>query len=405
MIAPSEALAAVIATVGAPIGETELVPLVSSTGRVTAAKVRAAYPVPRFDHAAVDGYGLDAAAYCGRRLNVMSSVAAGQDAGAALSIGSAVRLCTGAPIPGGVTAVVMHETCRLLDGALVVDGAVADGLNVRRRGEDIACGDVLVKPGTLMGANQVAALAAAGITHISVARALRVAVLSTGNELRPLGSQLAPFETYDANRPMLMACLQKPWIEVVDGGILSDDRILLADALAALSLQVDVIIGSGGAGGSEADHIAHAVEIAGGAARSLRIAQRPGKPLVIGCLNDVPVLGLPGNTAAAMVNFTLYGEPLLSARTGLRHQSPISEMAVLNARVDHPAGRTDYLPASICRDTSDRPLVVEPLRGSGPASLYALLQADGIVEVPPTEGIVEAGRQVSFHRFHRIFAG
>ena len=383
----------------------ETLPVFLLSGRMAAGPVRSPTALPRFDHSAVDGYGIPddrLATDVLRRFEVASFVAAGDAAAPPLVSGKAVKLATGAPVSSGVAAVVMQERCRVTGGDVLVEGTVERGENIRRRGEDIVVGANLIEPGVLLDARHVALLTAAGVGQVEVVRRLRVAVLSTGNELQPLGEGAAPHEVYDANRPMLMALLRLPWIELVDAGIVGDNTAVLAKAFRELAGNVDAVISSGGVGGSQTDHIAAALLAAGGRSRPLRIAQRPGKPLVIGSIGETPFLGLPGSTVAALVNFCLYGLPMLAARAGANPAWSPGQAAVSRSAIGHPAGRTDFLPARIVGSHQDGRPVLERL-GQGAAALPPLLAADGLMEVGGEGGDVPAGGGVVFHPFTTRF--
>jgi len=353
----------------------------------------------------VDGYGIPAEGLAGDgppRFALTSFVAAGSAAAPPLGRGQAVKLATGAPVSAGVAAVVMQEYCRVAGAEVFVDGRIMPGANIRRRGEDVAAGTLLVEPGTMLDARHVGLLAAAGIKSIDVMRPVRVAVLSTGNELRPAGASAAPHELYDANRPMLMALLRRPWIELIDAGIVGDAVAQLAAKFGSLTGRVDAMISSGGVGGSQTDHVAAALVAAGGTAHPLRIAQRPGKPLVRGALGDIAVLGLPGNTAAAMIDICLYGLPMLMARAGAIPTWPEGQTAVARYAIGHAAGRTDFAPARLVGRTEDGNPVVERLVESA-TGLMPLAAADGLLEVDGARGDVAAGDVVIFHPFGSRF--
>jgi molybdopterin molybdotransferase len=388
-----------------PVRQREAVPLSCAVGRMAAAPVRSPRVLPPFDHSAVDGYGISddrLAADVSRRLELTSFVAAGNAAAPPLPPGKALKLATGAPVSAGVAAVVMQEHCRVVGGEVFVDGPIAEGANIRRRGEDVELGALLVEAGVLLDARHIAMFAAVGMDTIDVTRRLRVAVLSTGDELRHQGASVAPHEIYDANRPMLMALLHRPWIELIDAGIVRDNATDLASTFRKLAGTVDAVISSGGVGGSQTDHIAAALVAAGGTARPLRVAQRPGKPLVTGTLDGAPFLGLPGNTVAALVDLCLYGLPMLAARAGTIPAWPSGQAAVAQSAVRHAGGRTDFAPATIVGRTSDGRSIIEP-SGRSISGLVPLLAADGLMEIGEERGDVPAGGPVTFHPFRTRF--
>lgn len=389
----------------APVGQAETLPPTFAAGRIAAARVLAPQALPRFDSSAVDGFGIPddrLADDVSRRFELTSFVAAGDAAAAPLMPGKAMKLATGAPVSAGVAAVVMQERCRVSGNVVLVEGRIARDANIRRRGEDLVAGASLVEPGLLLDARHVALLAAVGVAQVKVVRRLRVAVLSTGNELRPPGESAAPHEIYDANRPMLMALLRLPWLDVIDAGIVGDNTAALAKAFRELAGSVDAIISSGGVGGSQTDHIAAAIVAAGGTARPLRMAQRPGKPLVTGSLGAAAVVGLPGSTVAAWINLCLYGLPMLAARAGAIPIWPLGQAAVARSSVSHAPERMDFVPAKIVGRHADGHLLVEQL-GLGAAGLVPLLAADGLMEIGAERGNVPAGDYVVFHPFKARF--
>lgn len=396
----------IVAGVGAVAG-TELLPPAAALGRVAAEDVRTAVSLPPFDHSAVDGYGLRAAdaAREWSRLRLAGRVRAGAaGTGRATGPGEAVRLLTGAAVPPGIAAVVFEERCRLSDGTVAVAGPVPLGANIRREGEDVARGEVVVDAGTVLDARHLALLAAAGVARARVARRVRVAVLSNGDELREPGESLDPGTIHDSNRPMLLALLARPWVEPIDAGLHRDDRDALAGTLDAAAAGADAVVCSGGASGSDADHVLAAIRARGGEACGVRLALKPGKPLVAGRLRGTPILGLPGNPVAAMVNFLLFGRPLLLALAGAAAARPAGEAAVAAEPMSHAAGRREFLPARVVGREPDGRARLAKLGRGGSARLRPLALADGLAEVAPDRAEVAAGDALRFHAFAAAFA-
>jgi molybdopterin molybdotransferase len=390
-----------------PIASVEAAELLGLCGRIAAAAPSALRSLPAFDVSAVDGYAVGNPINEDElplRLSLGRRVAAGDPGHEQLAAGSAVPLATGAAVPGGVAAVVMREHCREEGGQVLVGSAVARGANIRRRGEDVAIGDALFGSGTILDARHIALLAAAGHTSLSIFSRLRVGVVSTGNELRPPGAVVEAQHIYDANGPMLAAFLAAPWVELVDGGIVPDDRSALAARLRLLLAQCDFILLSGGAAGSDTDHSAEAIKEVCGDVKMLRIAQRPGKPMLLGSAEGVPILGLPGNTTAALVDFLLYARPMLLARAGARPQRPQAEPGVALSPIPHAPQRTDFVPVRIAgRSETGLPLL-EPLARAGHAQLRPFVLADGIAELPAGLGDVLPGAPLVYHPFAAPFA-
>jgi len=384
-----------------PVRGEETVPLALSLGRVAAHDIIATSPLPRFDHAAMDGFGLsdgDLGRPAPFDLPVVGRVLAGGVASSGLVTGGAVRLLTGAPVPAGVDAVIPEEACVSRGGNVRILKEIALGANIRRRGEDVSEGVAIVAGDTLIDARHMAILAASGVSSVRVRRRVRVALLSIGDELRPPATELAPGQIYDANRPMLTPLLAAT-ADVVDLGLQKDHRRELADLLHGIAQEVDIIVSSAGVSGSDADHVAAAVGDAGGEARTFKVALKPGKPLLAGCVGSIPIIGLPGNPVAALVNFMLFARPLLNARNGIKAQRPRGQAAFVVEPIAHKQGRTEFVPARRTGHGRDGGAEVTALRPAGSARLHPLVLADGLIEIAPERGGVSAGETVEFHTF------
>jgi molybdopterin molybdotransferase len=403
LVPVDEAFAAIAGAAVAVAGDDRL-PVAAAAGRVVTKDVRTAMPLPPFDHSAVDGYGLNAADLerpPPHRLRLVGRIAAGGPLAAAeVGPGEALRLFTGAPVPASVAAVVMEERCRAEPGQVVLSVPVADGANIRRKGEDVAPGSTIVEGGSLLDARHVAILAAAGVAEVAVRRRVKVALLSTGDELKSPGAPLEPGTIYDSNRPMLEALLARPWIDLAASRTVEDREDSLAMTWKQLAGEVDVILSSGGAAGSDTDHMARAIAGAGGMATPFRLALRPGKPIVLGRIGAAAVLGLPGNPVAAMVNFLLFGRALCIGRAGVIARRPRGQPAIAAAPIAHARGRTELAPARIVDLDDDGRPQVERLGRGGSARLRPLVLADGFVEIASEAGDLGPGDPVAFHPFH-----
>jgi molybdopterin molybdotransferase len=399
---PIEAALASVLARAHPVAGTEWLAPLKARGRVAAAVARSAVPLPPFDQSAVDGYGFhEAGSASGRPSRVASRIEAGRAGPASIKPGEAVRLFTGAAVPTGVAAVVKEEDCVVTGGRVRAAAPVEAGANIRWQGEDIPAGAAVIEPGTVLDARHVALLAAAGCAEVEVVRPLRVMVMSTGSELCPPDRPLSFGQIYDSNRPMLLAMLDRPWIDAVDGGPFRDSVQALAAAIGDAAGDADVIFSTGGASASETDHIAEAIRLAGGAAESLSIAVKPGKPVVIGRVGTTAVLGLPGNPVAAMVGFLLFGRPLARACVGVAGVRPRGHRAVAARTIRHARGRTEFIPVRIAAAPSAGGLIaVEQAGRSGSARLAPLAAADGLAEIPAGSGDVAEGAFVTFHPFH-----
>lgn len=382
----------------------ETLPIGQCCGRVTASSTLSAIPLPRFDHSAVDGFGIGVEALdctAGTSVHVIDRVAAGARAPSGrLAAGSSIFLSTGAPIPFGVEAVVMEEKT-VPDGSMVhLPACIAPGANIRRAGEDVPAGSVVVPIDVMLDSRHLAILAASGHSHVQVRRRIRIAILSTGDELASAGAALDETQIYDVNGPMLTALASQPWADVVETGHVRDDGALLAARYADLATRVDMIVSSGGAAGSQTDHAARSIVSAGGEARALRVALRPGKPIVIGRIGKCVVVALPGNPVAALVNFLLFGRTAAMSLSGIGMRRPIGQPAIAAADMYAASGRTEFAPAKIVGYAENGLPVLNRLGRGGSARLNPLVIADGLAEIPPPG----ADTFLKFHAFSSAFS-
>ena len=220
-----------------------------------------------------------------------------------LQDGCAFRILTGAPIPAGADAVVAQEDVRREGDRIVLSRAPRAGDNIRRRGEDVRPGDSLIEAGTEMGPLQAGVAAACGYPGVRVFRRLRVAMFTTGSELRQPGENIQPGEIYDANRFILRGLLAKPWIEIVDLGSYVDKPSRLRTVFQTAAARADVIVSAGGISVGDEDHVVDAFQRCGGRLWVRKVAIKPGKPLVLGKMADATYIGLPGNPGALFTTF------------------------------------------------------------------------------------------------------
>ncbi|WP_425953703.1 gephyrin-like molybdotransferase Glp [Xylanimonas sp. McL0601] len=381
---------------------------VEAPGLVLAADVVAAAPVPAFDHAAVDGYALRSADLPPREsvsLRVVGGVAAGQTASRALSAGEAARVMTGAPLPPGADVVVPVEhtsTGRFVPGRDGAENAVTLARprkdNIRRRGEDVAAGLVLATAGDDVTPALVAAAAAAGVRDLAVHRRPRVAVISTGSELRPAGAAPGPAGVVDSNSLMLAAIVRRAGGVPVRRGGVPDDAASLRAALDDVVGEVDLIVTTGGVSAGAWDVVRQVLTEGGTAtdADLTGVAMRPGRPQALAAWRDVPWVALPGTPTAAFVAAHLFVLPAVDRLRGARRPGlPRTRLRAVagpwgsgkQRSEPEPHGpatprtprtpRTHVVPVRVARDG------VAPAVGAvGGHSLVALLGADGLALAP-----------------------
>lgn len=380
------------------VDETETLPLASSACRVLATAVHAPRPLPVFDNAAMDGYAVAVGA-AGSTFEVVGRTAAGDPEALPLQPGEAVRIFTGAPLPAGATAVLMQEHATRDGDRLVATKPLNAGENIRRAGEDAPAGSILVPPGTVIDARHIALFGAAGVDRVEVNRKVRVAVVSTGSELKEPGLELHPGSIYDANRRMLLAALCGPRVEMTDAGILPDRPDILSEFVSGAEGRFDVLVTSGGTSSGEEDHLAHAIQKAGGTVKQARLALKPGRPALIAAKGALRIAGLPGNPVAALVTALIFARPLIEATAG-SSASPLRRQAAL-AEFEHKRerGRLEFLPARIIGEDPSGLLRVERLSRGGSARLTPLAAADGFAIIAEETGTVRPGDRLEFWPF------
>ncbi|GLK66864.1 molybdopterin molybdotransferase MoeA [Hansschlegelia plantiphila] len=379
-----------------PVGE-EIVGLAKLAGRISSGPVVSPTPLPPFDHSAMDGFAL---ADLGREHVVRARLAAGAPGGGApLNPGEAARILTGAPLPPGAVTVVMQERAERSGDHIRLRATPEPGANIRRRGEDVCVGEVIVPAGVRLDARHIAILAAAGVAEARVRRRVVIGLLSTGDELLRAGEALRPGKIHDANRPMLAAILDRPSHEVVDLGVAPDDPEALRRLLLDAAARCDAIVTSGATSVGDEDHLAAAVLAGGGRLELARVALKPGKPVVAGRLGRAALIGLPGNPFAALVAHMLIGRVALERLAGLspRPFRPLPAAAGFSQK--GPGTRTEFAPAAL-RGVDERGVLrVEKLGRGGSARLAPLIAADGLAVIPAGRDEVKPGDAIGFLPF------
>lgn len=378
---------------------TETVLVFAAVGRTLAEPVSARLAMPPFTQSAMDGYALAAGngIPSGSRLDVVDRIAAGS-VGRRLAEGEASRLFTGAPLPDGTDAVIMQEHVEREGNAITLRRPIRAGDNVRYRGEDIEPLEPLLFAGDRLDARHIALLAAQGIESVDVRARARVAVISTGDELRQPGAGLDAAAIYDSNRPMLLALIAQAGLTAIDGGWVPDDSPQLSARMLEMAAGADLVITSGGASVGEEDHALTALFRAGGQGETLKIALKPGKPAVVGSIGASAYLGLPGNPVSSLVSWLILGHAMVSALEGRPLRQRLRCPMTSRSRFDRRAGRAEFVPARLVEDGG-----IEILGRGGSARLRPLVQADGLAEIAADNAGVQPGDTVLFHPFRDGF--
>ncbi|RWB56113.1 gephyrin-like molybdotransferase Glp [Mesorhizobium sp.] len=374
----------------------ESVPLADAAGRVLAEPVVALRTQPPFEASAMDGYAVRSAdvASAPARLSVIGVAPAGRGFTGSVGDGEAVRIFTGAPLPEGADTVVIQENVRAPGGGdIEVMEPTAQGRNVRRRGLDFGQGDMLLERGRLLDPAALSLAASANHPNLDVVRQPLVAIIATGDELLPPGSELGPDQIISSNAYGVIATAQSVGARALDLGIAADRH----DAIAALvkkavAAGADVLVTLGGASVGDHDLIHDVLTGEGMKLDFWKIAMRPGKPLMFGRLGNIRCIGLPGNPVASLVCSQLFLKPLL-ARLGGRLYRPDIRTARLGAAMHANDLRQDYVRATVREDAAT--LVATPFGIQDSSMLRMLADANGLIVREPFAPAAEAGAECS----------
>jgi len=392
LIPLDDALASLLAQM-TPLAGTETVATADARGRVLAADLVSPVDVPPEDNSAMDGYALrfaDAAS----TLPVTQRIPAGS-VPAPLPAGEAARIFTGAQVPPGADTVVMQEFTELVDGQLRVTEPIKPGQHVRRRGEDVRTGAVVLPAGTRLDAVSLGLAATAGAAQLTVTRRPRVALFSTGDELVMPGEPLPPGAIYNSNRFTLRALLEGLGCEVVDLGIVPDNLDATRVALREAAFKADVILTSGGVSVGEEDHLRPAVQ-AEGRLDLWAIAIKPGKPFAYGRVGEAHFIGLPGNPVSSLVTFLLLVRPALLKLQGASRLAPRGYRIAAGFDWPKPDKRREFLRVRLDEENG---LALFGNQSSG--VLTSAFWADGLLDNPAGQAFAK-GDVVRFVPFSEL---
>lgn len=383
-----------------PIPEIEKVSLNDALGRVTATALTAPVDVPPCDNSAMDGYAIrceDLSQQGTTTLPITQRIAAG-DTSQPLALGSAARIFTGAPIPSGADAVVPQEQCTAKLDQVTISVTVHRGQHIRSAGEDIARGNTFLEAGCRISPQTMGVIAANGIASLRLVRRLKVALLSTGNELLEPGESPRNGKLYNSNHFTLTGLLQALGCETIDCGTVRDDLSATIAILDNAASQADLIVSSGGVSVGEEDHVRNAIERLG-KLTLWRLNIKPGKPLAFGRIHNTPFFGLPGNPVSLFVTFVLFTRPFIMRMQGITAIEPLTLKA--RARFSHPkkGSRQEYLRSRI--STTEDGIAVTTFGKQGSGVLSSTLWADSLTIIPP-QAIIEPGDLVDVIPFSEL---
>jgi len=401
-VTPDEALARILRNVDALDAVDR--PIRDALDHVLAEDVTAPIHLPSYDNSAMDGYAVRSADLTGpRELIVVGDVRAGYVAHEEVRPGTAIRIMTGAAIPRGADAVIQYEKTRACGAdddqsgplsimpptSIRIESRIEPGTNIRRAGEDIRSGSLLMTRGQQVGPSEVAVLAAIGRSHVRVVPRPVIAVLSTGDELVEPGLSLGPGQIFNSNGFALGALVARAGGELLTGVAVPDSLPELRARMAELLEVADLVVTSGGASGGAYDIVGQLASREG-MVESLAVRMKPGKPLAIGWLNrpprsptngqGVPFIGLPGNPVAAMVAFELFARPTILRLRGIADLDAPTVTAIAEEDFSHHGDRVSYVRVSLQWTGEIFAATSVGLHRSG--ALSSLLSADGLAEIP-----------------------
>jgi len=392
----------------------ETVPILNARARILAEDITSSINVPPADNSAMDGYAFNAADLATSSSNsfkVSQRICAG-DAGKPLEKSTIARIFTGAPIPEGADTVVMQENCELHDDKLIIKSMPNANANVRKAGEDIRKGDVILKAGHKLRAQDLGLAASVGVSELSVNRRLKVAIFFTGDELREPGQTLGPGQIYNSNRFTLNGLLESLNCDVVDLGIIEDNLAATKQALIEASEKADLVMTSGGVSVGEEDHIRKALED-NGELGLWRVNIKPGKPFVFGEIHtaisenntsgNTPFIGLPGNPVSVFATFCIFARPYIIKKQGSNEKAPKSFMVESDFEISKIEKRNEYMRARIVYDVSGKASIsLYPNQGSG--VLTSASWGNGFAFIP-AETLVKKGDLIQFTPFSELSIG
>jgi molybdopterin molybdotransferase len=383
----------------------ESIPLHLSRGRILAEDVRAPIPLPMFTNSSMDGFAVISDDLIGASkerpvsLSVIADLPAGTGELPLMKSGRAMRIMTGAPIPPGCDAVVPVEDTNIkswrpeakIAPTILIFRQINPGENLRRQGEDVKPGEMVLKKGAALRSQEVGFLSMFGVSEIQVYRKPRVALLSTGDELMPVGSSITPGHIYDANFFTLASLVEEYGGEVINLGIAPDQKEPIKNRLdMAGNLQVDLIVSSAGVSVGAFDFVRNVVEENGYLA-FWRVNIRPGKPLAFGNYRGIPFLGLPGNPVSAFVGFEVFVLPAIQKLKGIKDWSRPVQTVRLSESIQSD-GRESYLRAIVSRRGNEYSARLTGHQGSG--NLKSLVDANAFLIVPSEVKSLPIGSEI-----------
>lgn len=400
---PDQAIEQLLAQVDAT-QDTELVTLNNAIDRVLAEDLASSIDLPPFDNSAMDGFAfryvdLDLS-QDKTTLTLIGSSFAGHPFKGKVQPNSCIRIMTGAPVPAGYDTVQMQEETQVDGDSITIVHPKKLGANVRGRGEELLAGTKVLHRGITIRAAEMGVLATIGISQVRVTRKLKVAFFSTGDELRPIGSELSPGQIYDSNRYSIQGLLSKSHVEWIDLGVINDDKEAIRGAFKEAATIADMVLTSGGVSVGDADYTKQILSEEG-QITFWKLAIKPGKPFAFGKIGNAIFCGLPGNPVSSMVTYYKLVLPILNKMQGITPKAPLLCQATLQTDIRKHPGRVEYQRGILSRNASGE-LEVSITGGQGSGMLTSMSLANCFVILEQFQGDLAKGNTVTVEPFNSV---
>jgi molybdopterin molybdotransferase len=401
-ISPEQALENIFQTI-TPVKTTKSVPIREALGKILATDIISQINVPTERNSAMDGYaikGRDIPDEGIHNLTLIGCCLAGTPFNDHVKSGECVRIMTGAVMPDGTDTVIMQEHVISAASTISINNDTKPGENVREAGEDISVGDLVLSKGMKLTPADIGLLASLGFSEVTIYRNIKVAFFSTGDELRSVGEELDNGAIYDSNRYTLFGMLSRLGVEIIDMGVVKDDKELLDRAFIEASEKADVLVTSGGVSVGDADYIKDISEQQG-EVNFWKVAMKPGRPLTFGKLDRTYFFGLPGNPVSVMVTFYQFVQPALKKLMGETYCSPIMMKVPCTSNLRKRPGRVEYQRGVLEQDEEGH-MVVRKKGMQGSGILRSMADANCFIILPLESEGVKSGAMVDVQLFHGI---
>jgi len=388
-----------------PIDENEIIPIRDALNRILGENIKSKINVPSARNSAMDGYAInkeDIPSNTTNTLKIVGQSFAGSPFKKSIKKGECVRIMTGAVMPSGSDTVVIQEHVSVTNSKteIIVGNDIIPEGNVRQAGEDISTGEIALIKGKKLTPADIGLLASLGLSKISVVRKLRVAFFSTGDELRSLGEDLDDGEIYDSNRYTLNAMLSRLNVEIIDMGVIRDDKKSIEKAFVKAKVKNDLLITSGGVSVGEADYIKTILEDIGNV-NFWKVAIKPGRPLIFGNLGKMLFFGLPGNPVSVMVTFYQFVQPAIKKLSGDYSDLPLTVKIPSASKLKKKPGRVEFQRGIIEKDNKNN-ITVRKTGPQGSGILRSMSEANCFIVLPLDNKGVEPGDLVDVQIFNGI---